>query len=162
MLTWLGTRILCASISLPVLMMVGHIHCSPSLLPVWLSLTADVVAIVCVVGLVVCGIAPVCPGLQLGWVFPYICMSTSCSLCTATPLFVNIDIVPLLAVLLTLINEWRNPLNVSAALADFDNALNGSCVVNCALHVSPLATFTFLIYFCRIGSCACWQLSLVM
>ena len=49
--------------------MVGHIHCLLDLMPVWLSLMADVVAIVRVVGLVVCGIAPVRPGLQLGWVY---------------------------------------------------------------------------------------------
>jgi len=79
-----------------------------------------------------------------------------------TPLFVKMDIVPLLAVLPTLINECGNSLKVVAALADFDNALNGSCVVNCALHVSPLATFTLLIDFHRIGSCACLRSSSVM
>ena len=89
-------------------------------------------------------------------------MSTSYSLCTVTPLFVSIDIGLSLAVLPMLIDECGNSLNVLAALADFDNALNRSCVVNCALHVSPLATFTLLIDFGRSGSCACSRSSLVM
>ena len=93
---------------------------------------------------------------------PVIRMSTSCSLCTVIPLFVKIDIFPSSAVLPTLINECGNSLNVLAALADFDNALNRICVVNCALYVSPLATFTLLNDFCRIGSCAHLRLSLVM
>ena len=72
------------------------------------------------------------------------------------------DIVPSLAVLPTLINECGNYVNVSAALADVDNEWNGSCVVNFALHVSPLATFTFLLDLHRIGSCDCFWFSLVM
>ena len=94
--------------------------------------------------------------------FPIIHMSTFCSLCTVTPLLVKMDIVPLSAVLPTLINEYGNSVNVLAALADVDNDWNGSCVMNFAFHVSPLAAFTFLLDLRRIGSCACLRSSLVM
>ena len=94
--------------------------------------------------------------------FPFIRMSTSCSLCTVTPLYVKMDIVPSSAVLPTLINECRNSVNVSAVLADVDNDSSGSCVANFALHVSPLATFTFLIDLCKIGRFVCVRSSLVM
>ena len=94
--------------------------------------------------------------------FPFIRMSTSCSLCTVTPLFVKMDIVPSSDVLPTLINECGNYVNVSAVLADVDKDLNGSCVVNFALHVSPLATFTFLLDLRKIGSCFGLRSSSVM
>ena len=89
-------------------------------------------------------------------------MSTSCSLCTVTPLFVKMDIIPLSAVLLMLINEWGNSVNVSAVLADVDIVWNGSYVKKFTLHVSPLATFTFLLDLRKIGSSACLQSSLVI
>ena len=89
-------------------------------------------------------------------------MSTSCSLCTVTPLVMKIDIFPSLAVLPTLINECGNSVNVLAVLADIDNDWNGICVVNFALHVFPLATSTFLLDLHRIGSCACLRSSSVM
>ena len=94
--------------------------------------------------------------------FPFIRMSTSCSLCTVTPLFVKMDIVPTSAVLPMLINDCGNSVNVSAVRADGDIVWNGSCVVNFSLHVLPLATFTFLLDLRRIGSCACLWFSLVM
>ena len=81
-------------------------------------------------------------------------MRMSCSLCTATPLFLKMDIVPLSAVLPTLIDECGNSVNLLSALADVDNDWNGSCVVNFSLHVLPLATFTFLLDLSGIGICA--------
>ena len=52
-------------------------------------------------------------------------MSTSCSLCTVTPSFVNIDIVPLSDILPTLISELGKSLNESALVAWSDSCLNG-------------------------------------
>ena len=79
-----------------------------------------------------------------------------------TLLFVKMDIVPSLAVLPTLINECGNSVNVLAVLADLDSDWNRSCVVNFSLHISPLATLTFLLGLRRIGSFACLRSSLVM
>ena len=79
-----------------------------------------------------------------------------------TPLFVKMKFFPLSAVLPTLVNECGNSVNVLAVLADVDNEWNRSCVVNFALYVLPLATFTFLLDLRRIGSCACLRSSLVM
>ena len=94
--------------------------------------------------------------------FPFHSDEYVCSLCTVTPLFVKMDIIPSSDVFPTLINECGNSVKVSAVLADVDIVWNGSCVTNFALHVSPLATFTFLLDLCRIGSCACLRSSLVM
>ena len=94
--------------------------------------------------------------------FPLQMIRTSCLLYTFTPSLVKIEILPLSAVLPTLINECRNSVNVLAFFADVDIVRNRICVTNFSLPVSQLATFTFLLYLCRIGKCACLQSSLVM
>ena len=69
-------------------------------------------------------------------------MSTSCSLCTVTPSFVNIDIVPLSDVLPTLISELGKSSNESALAARSDSCLNGRRLTCRAVLVPPLATPT--------------------
>ena len=69
-------------------------------------------------------------------------MSTSCSLCTVTPSFVNIDIVPSSDVLPTLISELGKLSNESALAAWLDICLNGRQLTCCAVLVPPLATPT--------------------
>ena len=71
-------------------------------------------------------------------------MSTSISLCTVTPVFVNMEMVPLSEVFPTLISDVGKLVNVSAVVARFDSCGKRSCVTFFALHVSPFATLTFL------------------
>jgi hypothetical protein len=70
-------------------------------------------------------------------------MSTSVSLCTVTPVFVKIDMVPSSDVFPTLINDVGKFVNVSAVVARFDNCGKGSQVTCFALHVLPFATPKF-------------------
>ncbi len=69
-------------------------------------------------------------------------MSTSCSLCTVTPSFVNIDIVPSSDVLPTLISELGKSSNESALAARSDSCLNGRRLTCRAVVVPPLASYT--------------------
>ncbi len=78
-------------------------------------------------------------------------MSTSCSLCTVTPSFVNIDIVPSSGVLPTLISELGKSSNESALAAWLDSYLNGRRLTCHAVLVPPLATPTRFVDGCMIG-----------
>jgi hypothetical protein len=78
-------------------------------------------------------------------------MSTSCSLCTVTPSFVNIDIVPSSDVLPTLISELGKSLNESALAAQSDNCLNGRRLTYRAVLLPPLATPTCFVDGRKIG-----------
>ncbi len=89
-------------------------------------------------------------------------MSTSISLCTMTPSLVKIDIVPSLAVLLTLISDDGKSWNVSACVAWADSALNGSCVTNFAWLTPPSAAPTRLVDFQMMGSPALRRSFLLM
>ena len=86
-------------------------------------------------------------------------MSTSVSLCTVTPVFVKMEMVPLSEVFSTLINDVGKLVNVSACVARFDNCGKGSCVTCFALHVLPFATLTFLLDERRMGIHASFILS---
>ncbi len=88
-------------------------------------------------------------------------MSTSASLCTVTPVFVKIDMVPSSDVFLTLIKDVGKLVNVSAVVARFDNCGKGSRVTFFALHVSPFATETFLFDERKMGMHASFLLSLL-
>ena len=78
-------------------------------------------------------------------------ISTSCSLCTVTPSFVKIDIVPSSDVLPTLISELGKSLNESALAAWSDNCLNGRRLTCLAVLVPPLATPTRFVDGRKIG-----------
>ena len=78
-------------------------------------------------------------------------MSTSCSLCTVTHSFVNIDIVPLSDVLPTLISELGKWTNESALAARSDSCLNGRRLTCRAVLVPPLATPTCFVDGRMIG-----------
>ena len=71
-------------------------------------------------------------------------MSTSVSLCTVIPVFVNMEMVPLSEVFPTLISDVEKLVNVSAVVARFDNCGKRIRVTFFALHVFPFATPTFL------------------
>ena len=71
-------------------------------------------------------------------------ISTSSSLCTVTPVLVNMEMVPSSEVFPTLISDVGKLVNVSAVVARFDSCGKGSRVTFFALHVSPFATPTFL------------------
>ena len=88
-------------------------------------------------------------------------MSTSVSLCTVTPVFVNIEMVPSLEVFPTLISDVGKLVNVSAVVAGFDNCGKGSSVTFFALHFPPFATLTFLFDERRMGIHASFLLSLL-
>jgi hypothetical protein len=88
-------------------------------------------------------------------------MSTSVSLCTVTPVFVNIEMVPSLEVFPTLISDVGKLLNVSAVVASSDNCGKGSRVTFFALHFPPFATSTFLLDERRMGIHASFLLSLL-
>ena len=77
-------------------------------------------------------------------------MSTLCSLCTVTPSFVKIDIVPSSDILPTLISELGKLLNESALAARSDNCLNGRRLTYRAVLVPPLATPTRFVDGCKI------------
>ena len=77
---------------------------------------------------------------------------TSVSLCTVTPSFVKIEIVPSSAVLPTLIREVGKSLKVSACAALADNCGIGNFVTYCAVLVLPFATPTLFLDLRRIGS----------
>ncbi len=79
-------------------------------------------------------------------------MRPSVSLCTVTPVFVNMAMVPLLEVFPTLISDVGKLVNVSAVVARSDNCGKGSCVTLFALHLPPFATSTFLLDERRIFS----------
>ena len=72
-------------------------------------------------------------------------MSTFVSLCTVTPVLVNMEMVPLSEVFPTFINDVEKLVNVSAFVACFDNCGKGSRMTFFALHVSPFATTTFFV-----------------
>jgi len=57
---------------------------------------------------------------------------------------VNMEMVPLLEVFPTRINNVGKLVNLFAVVACFDNCGKGSCVTFFAEHVSPFATPTFL------------------
>jgi len=78
-------------------------------------------------------------------------MSTSVSLCTVTPVLVNMEMVRSSEVFPTLINDVWKLVNVSACVAYFDNCGKGSRVTCFALHVLPFATLTFLLDERRMG-----------
>ena len=78
-------------------------------------------------------------------------ISTSVSLCTVTPVLVNMEMVPSSEVFPTLINDVGKLVNVSAVVARFDNCGKGSRVTFFALHVPPFATSTFLLDGRRMG-----------
>ncbi len=78
-------------------------------------------------------------------------MSTSCSLCTVTPSFVKIDIVPSSDVLPTLISELGKSSNESALAAWSDSCLNGRRLTCLAVLVPPLATPTHFVDGHKIG-----------
>ena len=88
-------------------------------------------------------------------------MSTSVSLCTVTPVFVNIEMVPSSEVFPTLISDVGKLVNVSAVVARFDSCGKGSCLTFFALHVSPFSTPTFLFYERKMGMHASFLLSLL-
>jgi len=69
-------------------------------------------------------------------------MSTSCSLCTVTPSFVKIDIVPSSDILPTLISELGKSSNESVLAARSDSCLNGRRLTCLAVVVPLLATPT--------------------
>ena len=79
-------------------------------------------------------------------------MSTSCSLCTVTPSFVNIDIVPSSVVLPTLISELGKLLNEPALAAWLESCLNGRLLTCRAVRVPPLAMPTYFVDGRMIGS----------
>ena len=79
-------------------------------------------------------------------------MSTSCSLCTVTPSFVNIDIVPSSVVLPTLISELGKLLNEPVLAAWLDSCLNGRLLTCHAVLVPPLAMPTYFVDGRMIGS----------
>jgi hypothetical protein len=78
-------------------------------------------------------------------------MSASCSLCTVTPSFVKIDIVPSSDVLPTLISDLGKSSNESALAARSDNCLNGRRLPCLAVLVPPLATPTRFVDGRKIG-----------
>jgi len=82
-------------------------------------------------------------------------MSTSSSLNTLTPSFVNTDTVPSSAILPTLIREVGKSWNVSARIAWAENCQNGRWVTYVALLVPPLATPTFCVDCCRMLGLRC-------
>ena len=88
-------------------------------------------------------------------------MSTSVSLCTVTPVFVNMEMVPLLEVFPTLISDVGKLVNVSAVVARFDNCGKGSRVTFFALHLPPFATSTFFLDARRMGIHASFLSSLL-
>ena len=81
-------------------------------------------------------------------------MSTSCSLCTLTPPFVKMEIVPSLDVLPTLMKELAKLVKVSAIEACCESCLNGSLVMFCSLLILPFATPTLLSDLHSMGSLA--------
>ena len=88
-------------------------------------------------------------------------ISTSVSLCTVTPVLVNMEMVPSSEVFPTLINDVGKLVNVSAVVARFDNCGKGSRVTFFALHVPPFATSTFLLDGRRMGILASFLSSLL-
>ncbi len=88
-------------------------------------------------------------------------MSTSVSLCTVTPVFVNMEMVPSLEVFPTLISEVGKLVNVSAVVARSENCGKGSRVTFFALHLPPFATLTFLLDDHRMGIHASFLSSLL-
>ncbi len=88
-------------------------------------------------------------------------MSTSVSLCTVTPVFVNIEMVPSSEVFPTLISDVGKLVNVSAVVARFDYCGKGSHVTFFALHLPPFATSTFLLDERRMGIHASFLSSLL-
>ena len=88
-------------------------------------------------------------------------MSTSVSLCTVTPVFVKMDMVPSSEVLPKLISEVGKLVNVSAVVACFENCGKGSCVTFFALHLPPFTTSTFLLDERRMGIHASFLSSLL-
>ena len=88
-------------------------------------------------------------------------MSISVSLCTVTPFFVNMEMVPLSEVFPKLISDVGKLVNVSAVVARFDNCGKGSHVTFFALHLPPFATSAFLLDQRRMGIHASFLLSLL-
>ncbi len=88
-------------------------------------------------------------------------MSKFIYLCNVTPVFVNMEMVPLLEVFPTLISDVGKLVNVSAVVARFDNCGKGSRVTFFALHLPPFATLTFLLDERRMGIHASFLLSLL-
>ena len=88
-------------------------------------------------------------------------MSKSVSLCTVTPILVKMEMVPLLEVLPTLINDVGKLANVSACAARFDNCGKGSQVTCLALHSLPFASLPFLLDEHKMGIHASFLSSLL-
>ncbi len=86
-------------------------------------------------------------------------MSTSDYFCTVTPVFVNMEMVPLSEVFPTFISDVGKLVNVSAVVAHFDNCGKGSRVTFFALHLPSFATLTFLFDERRMGIHASFLLS---
>ena len=78
-------------------------------------------------------------------------INTSSSLYTVAPSLVNMDTLPSLSVLPTLINYVGNYLNVSDSAALLETWGKGSLVTYLSLHTPPLATPTFLAETRNIG-----------
>ena len=78
-------------------------------------------------------------------------MSSSFSSCTVTPSLVKIDIVPLLAVLPTLIRDMGNSLKVSACCAFLDKAGKGKLVMCWPFLFYPFATMARLVDGRKMG-----------
>ena len=78
-------------------------------------------------------------------------ISISSSLYTATPLFVNTDVVSSSANWLTLINDELKLSNVSAFVALLEKFFNGIWTSYLPELMPPLATNTFLFDFLNIG-----------
>ncbi len=88
-------------------------------------------------------------------------ISTSFSLCTVTPVLVNMEMVPSSEVFPTLISDVGKLVNVSAVVARFDNCGKRIRVTFFALHVFPFATPTFLFDERKMGMHASFLLSLL-
>ena len=78
-------------------------------------------------------------------------INTSSSLYTVTPSLVNMETLPSLAVLTTLIKDVGGSLNVSDSVALLESWGKGSLVTYLPLHAPPLATPTFLADMRNIG-----------
>ena len=78
-------------------------------------------------------------------------MITSSSLCIVTPYFVKMDMLPLLAVLTTLISEVGNSSNVSTSAALLESCSNDSEFTYLPLQAPPLATPNLLSDILNIG-----------
>ena len=88
-------------------------------------------------------------------------ISTSSSLCTVTPVLVNMEMVPLSEVFPTLIRDVGKMVNLSAVVARFDHCGKGSHVTFFALQVSPFATPTFVFDERKMGMHASFLSSLL-